>query len=310
MPAGSNKKREREYEEIKQEFKKEGRYKGRQEEVAARIVNKQRKRAGETKAQRAASTATRRKPAATKKAPSSRSRDGSNADADLPIKRYDAQPVAKIQQQLSKLAPQELRKIETYEHKHKNRSTLLSRIERAREDAKSGGHASANGGTKTSTRSKASAKKDERTRTATNRSSARSSSRSTGSRSSTRRGSSTRSRTSSRTSSNGRARSSGSGGNGRSGSSQTTTDHDTIRRWAEERNASPTSVRGTGDDDEAGVLRLDFPGYSGKDRLEPISWEEFFEKFDEKKLEFLYQDRKKNGEPSNFFKLITPDSKR
>lgn len=49
MPAGSSPKREREYKELKTEFKKEGRYKGREEEVAARIVNKQRAQHGEAK---------------------------------------------------------------------------------------------------------------------------------------------------------------------------------------------------------------------------------------------------------------------
>ena len=49
MPAGSSPKREREYKELKSEFKKEGRYKGREEEVAARIVNKQRAQHGEAK---------------------------------------------------------------------------------------------------------------------------------------------------------------------------------------------------------------------------------------------------------------------
>lgn len=49
MPKGSSPKREREYENLKTEFKKDHRYPGREEEVAARIVNKQRKRAGETK---------------------------------------------------------------------------------------------------------------------------------------------------------------------------------------------------------------------------------------------------------------------
>jgi hypothetical protein len=42
MPRGASPKREREYEELKHRFKKEGRYKGRETEVAARIVNKQR----------------------------------------------------------------------------------------------------------------------------------------------------------------------------------------------------------------------------------------------------------------------------
>ena len=49
MPAGANRKREREYQELKDAFKKEHRYPGREEEVAARIVNKQRAAAGETK---------------------------------------------------------------------------------------------------------------------------------------------------------------------------------------------------------------------------------------------------------------------
>ena len=49
MPRGASPKREREYRELKHEFKKEGRYKGREEEVASRIVNKQRRKAGETK---------------------------------------------------------------------------------------------------------------------------------------------------------------------------------------------------------------------------------------------------------------------
>src|SRR5947199_9750804 len=54
MPRGANKRREHEYGELVQEFKKEGRYRGRQKEVAARIVNKQRAQAGETKSMRAA----------------------------------------------------------------------------------------------------------------------------------------------------------------------------------------------------------------------------------------------------------------
>ena len=57
MPTGASPKREREYKKIARKMKKEGRYKGREEEVAARIVNKQRSEQGETKA-----TAHRHKP--------------------------------------------------------------------------------------------------------------------------------------------------------------------------------------------------------------------------------------------------------
>lgn len=91
------------------------------------------------------------------------------------------------------------------------------------------------------------------------------------------------------------------------GSSETTTDHETIRRWAEGRGAHPATVKGTGDKGSAGVLRLDFEG--GKDddrdsRLEPISWEEFFEKFEATNLAFLYQETLKSGEQSRFFKFV------
>lgn len=74
-----------------------------------------------------------------------------------------------------------------------------------------------------------------------------------------------------------------------SGSSQETQDHDTIIRWAEERGGAPAVVRDTGGDGKGvGVLRIDFDDGEPDDRLEPISWEEWFETFDEKELVFLY----------------------
>lgn len=88
------------------------------------------------------------------------------------------------------------------------------------------------------------------------------------------------------------------------GESQRTTDHEKIKRWAEERGGKPATVKGTKEGDEPGVLRIDFEGYSGEDTLEEISWDEFFEKFDEKNLEFLYQDETRDGEPSRFFKFV------
>ena len=48
MPRGASRKREREFKELEQKFQQSGRYKGREEEVAARIVNKQRRQYGET----------------------------------------------------------------------------------------------------------------------------------------------------------------------------------------------------------------------------------------------------------------------
>jgi hypothetical protein len=87
--------------------------------------------------------------------------------------------------------------------------------------------------------------------------------------------------------------------------SHTTTDHDEIRKWVEEHDGVPATVRGTGDGDEAGVLRIDFPGGAGTDRLEHIDWEEWFQKFEESELAFLYQEHKASGEDSTFFKLVS-----
>jgi hypothetical protein len=57
MPAGSNKKRERQYEHIKDSAEDRGESTGRAKEIAARTVNKERARAGESKS--ASKTSTR-----------------------------------------------------------------------------------------------------------------------------------------------------------------------------------------------------------------------------------------------------------
>jgi len=88
---------------------------------------------------------------------------------------------------------------------------------------------------------------------------------------------------------------------------KTITDHETIRRWVEERGGRPATVRGTGDTGDVGVLRIDFPGGAGGESLEPISWDEWFEKFEESRLAFVYQDEKASGEGSTFFKLVRRD---
>jgi hypothetical protein len=49
MPQGSSRKRERQYEHIKSSAKQRGESEGRAEEIAARTVNKERARAGESR---------------------------------------------------------------------------------------------------------------------------------------------------------------------------------------------------------------------------------------------------------------------
>lgn len=83
-----------------------------------------------------------------------------------------------------------------------------------------------------------------------------------------------------------------------------TTDHEVIKKWAEERGGKPAAVKGTGSGDDPGILRIDFPGYTGEETLQQISWEQFFEKFEKERLAFLYQEETEGGDVSRFSKLI------
>lgn len=82
-------------------------------------------------------------------------------------------------------------------------------------------------------------------------------------------------------------------------SSNTTTDHDEIRKWAEARDGHPAMVKTKG---KGGVLRIDFG--KPEDNLEEVSWDEFFDVFDENKLAFLYQDKTADGSTSRFNKFV------
>ena len=90
--------------------------------------------------------------------------------------------------------------------------------------------------------------------------------------------------------------------------SKLTTNHDEIRRWAEERGAKPAAVRRTERKSDAGILGLDFPGYGGEGSLSEISWDDWFRKFDEQSLALLYQEQTANGERSNFNKIISRET--
>jgi hypothetical protein len=85
--------------------------------------------------------------------------------------------------------------------------------------------------------------------------------------------------------------------------STTTTDHDEIRRWAEERGGRPATAKGTESGGEPGVLRFDFN--EPEESLEEISWEDFFHKFDDAGLALVYQDETKDGSESRFFKFVS-----
>jgi hypothetical protein len=87
-----------------------------------------------------------------------------------------------------------------------------------------------------------------------------------------------------------------------------TIDHDEIRRWVESRRGTPARVKGTGEDrDDPGILRIDLP--DGPDpNLEPISWDEWFKKFEEKELAFIYEEKTADGKISYFNKLVSRET--
>src|SRR3954453_15143810 len=97
-----------------------------------------------------------------------------------------------------------------------------------------------------------------------------------------------------------------------SGENRTTTDHDEIRRWAEERGGKPAAGEGPGSGADPRTLRIAFPGRpeSDDDSLEEVSWDEWFRAFDENELAFVCQERTAGGEPSRFNKLVSRDSGR
>ena len=88
------------------------------------------------------------------------------------------------------------------------------------------------------------------------------------------------------------------GASKKSAASKTTTDHDEIKRWIQERGGQPARVEGTN------LLRIDYPGFSGEQSLEPMDWNEFFRVFDENNLVFLYQEQTKDGGESRFSKFV------
>jgi hypothetical protein len=112
MPAGASGKREREYKELKHKFQESGRYKGREDEVASRIVNKQRSRYGETKEAK------------------EKDHSGKSPDRGLPLDQYQHMTIPEVKRKLNGLSSGDIRKLQRYESKHKNRKGMQTLFDR------------------------------------------------------------------------------------------------------------------------------------------------------------------------------------
>jgi hypothetical protein len=84
--------------------------------------------------------------------------------------------------------------------------------------------------------------------------------------------------------------------------SRATIDHEEIRRWVESMGGKPARVKGTGRGNDPGILRIDLPRGVGEEKLEHISWDDWFKWFEKNKLAFLYEP----GIP--FAKLVARDN--
>lgn len=86
--------------------------------------------------------------------------------------------------------------------------------------------------------------------------------------------------------------------------SDTTTDHDTIRKWAEAKGGRPAAVKSTHSGKDVGIIRIMFPDApnSEHDALVEISWDEFFEEFEKRELALVYE------KDSMFSKIISRDT--
>lgn len=111
MPQGLTPQREREYKELIHDFKEEGRYKGREEEVAARIVNKHRSDYGETQEAR------------------EKDRRGDSPDRHLAIRNYEQMNIDEVIRNLRGLTDREVQEVIKYERRHLNRKSLLEYLE-------------------------------------------------------------------------------------------------------------------------------------------------------------------------------------
>jgi hypothetical protein len=85
---------------------------------------------------------------------------------------------------------------------------------------------------------------------------------------------------------------------------ETTTDHDTIRKWAESKGGKPAAVERTHKGGDVGIVRIMFPDAPNTqhDALTEISWEEFFEEFEKRDLALLYE------KDSMFSKIVGRDT--
>ncbi|QQG43859.1 MAG: hypothetical protein HYW86_03200 [Candidatus Roizmanbacteria bacterium] len=86
-----------------------------------------------------------------------------------------------------------------------------------------------------------------------------------------------------------------------------TRNHKEIKNWVQDRNGIPTVIKDEEIINEEDRLSFDFLNNGRNDRLEKITWTDFFRKFDSECLALVYEDKIFKGEESHRFKFIKID---
>lgn len=90
-----------------------------------------------------------------------------------------------------------------------------------------------------------------------------------------------------------------------SGETKTTTDHEQIRTWAQERGGRPARVHNAfGSKREDCILQIDFLHDKYDDDVEELTWDAFFEMFDRENMVLVYQTETEGGRPSSFGRIV------
>ncbi|EOM74579.1 hypothetical protein DW322_03220 [Rhodococcus rhodnii] len=76
----------------------------------------------------------------------------------------------------------------------------------------------------------------------------------------------------------------------------TTSDHDVIRRWVDGHDGFPARVPATESDGPGGVLRVDFAGGPPSADIEHLTWDQWFDIFDDRRLALEYKDAEYPGD--------------
>lgn len=84
-----------------------------------------------------------------------------------------------------------------------------------------------------------------------------------------------------------------------------TTNHSTIKQWAENRGGIPVRIRQDGSTPGLGDIKIYFPDTEEKgENWEELPWNEFLEQFENQKLAMEYKENDANGDVSLYYQML------